>query len=62
VVSILDWTAAPAALAPGRLLVTALPASPVVTTGNQSFVRSASRCKAKLQGNEASSATSATVS
>ena len=56
VVSIWNWTAAPAALPPGRLLVTALPASPAVTTGNQAFVRSASRCKAKLQVNEASSA------
>ena len=41
--------------------MTALPVSPAVTTGYQSFVRSASRCKAKLQVNEASSAASATV-
>jgi hypothetical protein len=33
VVSILNWTAAPAASPPGRLVVTALPASPAVTTG-----------------------------
>lgn len=56
VVSIWNWTAAPAALPPGRLLVTALPVSPAVTTLNHSLVRSASRCKAKLQVNEASSA------
>jgi hypothetical protein len=60
VVSMRNWTAAPAASPPGRVLVTALPASPAVTTGNQSFVGSASRCKAKLQVNEASSAASAT--
>jgi hypothetical protein len=56
VVGMRNWTAAPAASPPGKPLVTALPASPAVTTGNQSFVRSASRCKAKLQVNEASSA------
>ena len=61
VVSMLNWTAAPAASPPGRLLVTALPVSPAVTTANQPRVRSASRCKAKLQVNEASSAASATV-
>jgi hypothetical protein len=33
VVSILNWTAAPAGSTPGRLVVTVLPASPAVTTG-----------------------------
>lgn len=61
VVSIRNWTAAPAALPPGRLLVTALPESPAVTTGNQSLVRSASRCKAKLQVKDTSSAARQTV-
>jgi hypothetical protein len=61
VVSMLNWTAAPAASPPGRVLVTALPASPAVATGNQFFVRSASRCRAKLQVNEASSAARQTV-
>src|SRR5689334_17644730 len=56
VVSMWNWTAAPAALPPGRLLVTALPASPAVTTANQPLVRSACRCRAKLQMNETSSA------
>ena len=41
--------------------MTALPASPAVTTGNQPLVRSASRCKAKLQVNEISSAARQTV-
>ena len=41
--------------------MTALPASPAVTTANQPRVRSASRCKAKLAVTEASSAVSATV-
>ena len=50
-----ELDAAPAALPPGRLLVTALPVSPAVTTLNQPLVRSASRCKAKLQVNETSS-------
>ena len=61
VVSMRNWTVAPAASPPGRLSVTALPASPAVTTANQPRVRSASRCKAKLQVKEASSAASATV-
>ena len=61
VVSIWNWTAAPAALPPGRLLVTALPASPAVTTANQPRVRSASRCRAKLQMNDTSSAARQTV-
>jgi len=61
VVSIWNWTAAPAALPPGRLLVTALPVSPAVITGNQLRVRSASRCNAKLQVKEISSAARATV-
>ena len=61
VVSMLNWTAAPAASPPGRVFVTALPASPAVATGNQFFVRSASRCRAKLQVNEASSAARQTV-
>ena len=61
VVSILNWTAAPAALPPGRLLVTALPARPAVTTRNQPLVRSASRCKAKLQVKDTSSAARQTV-
>ena len=56
-----NWTAAPAASPPGRLLVTALPASPAVTTANQPRVRSASRCKAKLQVKATISAASATV-
>ena len=56
VVSIWNWTAAPAALPPGRLLLTALPVSPAVITGNHPLVRSASRCRAKLQANESSSA------
>ena len=60
-VSMLNWTAAPAASPPGRLSVTALPDSPAVTTANQPRVRRASRCKAKLQVNEASSATSASA-
>ena len=61
VVSMLNWRAAPAASPPGRLLVTALPASPAVTTANQPRVRSASRWKAKLQVKEASSAATATL-
>ena len=61
VVSILNWTAAPATLPPGRLPVTVLPISPAVTTENQSLVRSASRCKAKVQVNENSSAARQTV-
>jgi hypothetical protein len=60
-VSILNWIAAPAASPPGRLSVTALPVSPAVTTANQSLVRSATPCKAKLQVNETTSAASATV-
>ena len=56
-----NWTAAPAASPPGRLSVIALPASPALTTANQPRVRSASRCMAKLQVNDASSAASATV-
>jgi hypothetical protein len=61
VVSMLNWTAAPAASPPGRLSVTALPASPAVTIANQPLVRSASRCRAKLQVKDASSAASATL-
>jgi hypothetical protein len=61
VVSMPNWTAAPAASPPGRLLVTAFPARPAVTTGNQALVRSASRCRAKLQVNDSSSAASATA-
>ncbi len=61
VVSMLNWTAAPPASPPGRESVTALPASPAVTTANQPLVRSASRCTAKLQVKEASSAASAAV-
>ena len=48
-------------VAAGQAPVTALPASPAVTTANQPLVRSASRCKAKLQVNETSSAAIATV-
>jgi hypothetical protein len=51
VVSMLNWTVASAASPPGRQSVTAFPASPAVTTANQPLVRSASRCKAKLQAN-----------
>ena len=61
VVSMRNWTAAPAASPPGRLLVTVLPVSPAVTTANQPRVRNASRCKAKLHMNETSSAAIATV-
>ncbi len=61
VVSMPNCMAAPAASPPGRLSVTAFPASPAVTTANQPFVRSASRCRAKLQVNEASSAATATL-
>ena len=49
VVSMPNWTAAPAASPPGRLSVTALPASPAVMPANQPLVRSASGCNAKLQ-------------
>ena len=59
VVSMLNWTAAPAASPPGRLSVTALPASPAVTTANQPLARNASRWRAKLQAKEASSAATA---
>ena len=38
-----------------------LPVSPAVITGNQLLVRSASRCKAKLQVNETSSAATQAV-
>ena len=41
--------------------MTELPVSPAVTTGNQALVRSASRCRAKLQMNEASSAARQTM-
>ena len=41
--------------------MTALPASPAVTTANQPRVRSASRCKAKLQVKDTSSAARQTV-
>ena len=61
VVSMANWTAAPAASPPGRLSVTAFPARPAVTTANQPLVRRASRCRAKLQVNEISSAASMTV-
>ncbi len=61
VVSIPNWTAAPAASPPGRLPVTALPVRAAVTTGNQARVRSASRCRAKLQVNETISAAIAIV-
>ncbi len=60
-VSILNWTAAPAASPPGRLSVTVLPASPAVTTANQPLARSANRCRAKSDVNDTSSAASATV-
>jgi hypothetical protein len=60
-VSMLNWTAAPAASPPGRLSVTALPASPAVTTANQPRVRSASRCRAKLQMKEISSEANASA-
>ena len=49
-------------VAAGQAVVTALPGSPAVTTGNQSLVRSASRCKAKLQVNDTSSAARQAVS
>jgi hypothetical protein len=42
--------------------VTAFPASPAVTTANQPLVRSASRCRAKVQVNEANSTATATLS
>ncbi len=61
VVSMRNWTAAPAASPPGGPSVTALPVSPAVTRANQPRVRRASRCKAKLQLNETSSAAIATV-
>ncbi len=47
VVSIWNWTAAPAALPPGRMPLIELPASPAVTTANQLRVCKASRCRAK---------------
>jgi hypothetical protein len=56
-----NCTAAPAASPPGSEPVTALPASPAVTTANQPLVRRASRCSPKLQVKEASSAPIATV-
>ena len=61
VASIWNWTPAPIALPPGRLSVTELPARPAVTTANQPFARSASRCSPKLQPKDATSAASATL-
>jgi hypothetical protein len=59
--SMLNCRAAPAASPPGRLSVTALPASPAVTTANQPLLRRASRCNAKLQAKETTSAAAAAV-
>ncbi len=59
VASISNWTAAPAAPPPGTVPETALPVNPAVTTANQPRAPRASRCKAKVQVKEASSAATA---
>jgi hypothetical protein len=53
---------APAAAPPGKMPDTALPARSAVTTENHWCVCKASRCRAKVDVKEASSATSATAS
>src|SRR6516165_1207730 len=60
--SIRNWTAAPAASPPGSVLVTALPASPAVTTANHPRVRSTMRWIPKPQTKLPHSDNSATES